>query len=230
MRAYAVLPFLALAALAPACGGSSPSPEACASSAEEALNVCAAGATVKGMDVSTYQSTIDWTKVKPAGVDFAFARISDGTANPDDQFKANWEGMKASGIVRGAYQYWRASADPTAQAALVASSVKAAGGIEPADDLPIVMDIETSDGAAASHHRREHEDVARRGEGVDRQGADRLHERRDVPDQRPRRTTRTTLWVANYDVSCPSMPVGLDQVGLLAEHRLGIGHGVPTGA
>ena len=30
----------------------------------------ATGTTVKGVDVSIYQGTIDWTKVKAAGIDF----------------------------------------------------------------------------------------------------------------------------------------------------------------
>ena len=40
--------------------------------------VCADGPTVKGIDVSKWQETINWTKVKAAGYGFAFIRISDG--------------------------------------------------------------------------------------------------------------------------------------------------------
>lgn len=152
MRSLFAVPLATAALLALAsCSGSAKPSEACGgtSSAIEALNVCPTGTTIKGVDVSTYQGAVDWTKVKAAGIDFAFARISDGTANPDDQFTANWQGMKAAGIVRGAYQYWEAGDDPAAQAALVASSLKTAGGLE-AGDLPVVMDIETADGASAA--------------------------------------------------------------------------------
>ncbi|MGH7295985.1 MAG: glycoside hydrolase family 25 protein, partial [Polyangiaceae bacterium] len=206
MRAYAALPLLALACLASACGSSKTSPEACASSAVEALNVCASGTTTKGVDVSTYQGAVTWSKVKAAGIEFAFARISDGTANPDDQFTANWKGMKSAGVVRGAYQFWRASVDPTAQADLVASSLKAAGGFE-AGDLPIVMDIETADGASAatiSAHMKTWLDAVKASTGktpliYTSEGTYPLTS-----------TTYDTydLWVANYTTGCPIMPVG----------------------
>jgi hypothetical protein len=48
-------------------------------------------------------------------------------------------------VVRGSYQYFRASQDPMAQANLVVSSLNAAGGLQPGD-LPVVMDMETADG------------------------------------------------------------------------------------
>src|SRR5208283_1975416 len=64
-------------------------------------SVCAAGTVVKGVDVSVYQGTINWTTVKGAGIDFAIARISDGSAL-DTDFAANWSGMKSAGLVRGA--------------------------------------------------------------------------------------------------------------------------------
>jgi lysozyme len=150
MRTWLAVPVATAAVLALAsCSGSSQPSTACTSSAVGTLNVCPTAGTIKGVDVSTFQGAVDWTKVKAAGIDFAFARISDGTANPDDQFTANWKGMKAAGVVRGAYQYWEAGVDPTAQANLVASSLKTAGGLE-AGDLPVVMDIETAGGASAA--------------------------------------------------------------------------------
>src|SRR5882672_8158960 len=57
--------------------------------------VCAAGATTKGVDVSYYNGKIDWTKVKAAGNEFAFIRISDGTGFHDPQFAANWAGAQS---------------------------------------------------------------------------------------------------------------------------------------
>src|SRR5271170_2771643 len=61
-------------------------------------SVCATGTVVKGVDVSVYQGTIDWTSVKGAGIDFAIARISDGSAL-DTDFATNWSGMKSAGLV-----------------------------------------------------------------------------------------------------------------------------------
>ena len=43
--------------------------------AEGALTVCADGPMIPGIDVSKWQGTIDWAKVRQAGVEFAFIRI-----------------------------------------------------------------------------------------------------------------------------------------------------------
>jgi lysozyme len=114
-----------------------------------ALQVCPGASALHGVDVSTYQGTIAWAQVKAAKIDFAFARISDGTTHPDAQFASNWQGMKSAGLVRGAYQYFRASQDAAGQANLVVSSLATAGGLLPGD-LPVVLDLETADGQSES--------------------------------------------------------------------------------
>ena len=40
---------------------------------------CRPAQTVKGIDVSYYQGTIDWQAAKNDGVEYAFIRVSDGT-------------------------------------------------------------------------------------------------------------------------------------------------------
>jgi lysozyme len=168
-----------------------------------------AGPKVVGVDVSKYEATINWTQVKAAGIEFAFARISDGTANPDAYFAANWKGMKAQGIVRGAYQFFRASVDPTAQANLVVTSLQQAGGLL-AGDLPVVMDIETADGQAETTI----ESNMRTWLGVV------AAQTRLTPiiytsaGTYPVTSTAFAsypLWVANYGATCPSMPTGWSQ-------------------
>lgn len=111
----------------------------------EALTTCPAGPTLKGIDVSTYQGVVSWTDVRAAGNVFAIARVSNGTMRLDDRFAANWPAMKAAGIVRGAYQYFRPGQDPVAQAELMLARIAAAGGMVDGD-LPPVLDLETDDG------------------------------------------------------------------------------------
>src|SRR5262245_53102110 len=108
---------------------------------ECAVRVCADGPTVAGIDVSYYQKDIDWTKVKAAGVDFAFIRVSDGLNFIDSKFSSNWPSARSAGIVRGAYQFFRPGLDPVAQANLL---IERMGPLE-ADDLPPVIDVETND-------------------------------------------------------------------------------------
>jgi lysozyme len=184
-------------------GGCSPSARPCVQRAS--LTVCAGPQLVQGIDVSTYQGAIDWSAVAGAGIAFAFARVSDGTTHPDDQFVANWSGMRAHGVLRGLYQFFRASEDPIAQAELVLQNLKQHG---PAD-LPIVMDIETADGQAPATVQA------------------RMHDWFDHLQAAGQRTLVYTaefmsstigsgfaaapLWVANYGVSCPTLPSGWSQ-------------------
>ena len=116
-------------------------------SIESESTVCGVGSTVKGIDVSYYQGAIDWTAVKNDGVAFAFVRVSDGLTNADPKFDSYWTGSRAAGIKHGAYQFFRPGQDPIAQADLLLSKV---GGKLAVDDLPPVVDVETSDGQSAA--------------------------------------------------------------------------------
>ncbi|MCH8622401.1 GH25 family lysozyme [Undibacterium sp. TS12] len=94
--------------------------------------------TVNGIDVSHFQGTVDWAAVKAAGKAFAFAKASDGITYTDPQFKTNWQGIKAAGLLRGAYHFYESNDDPVAQAN---NFIKAVGTLA-AGDLPPVLDIE----------------------------------------------------------------------------------------
>ncbi|MGH7438939.1 MAG: glycoside hydrolase family 25 protein [Polyangiaceae bacterium] len=203
-RARQVCFVLASALAAAGCSSSSQSEATCSQSS--ALRVCASGAIVQGVDVSEYQGTVNWAQAKASGIQFGFARISDGTAHPDPNFSANWKGMSANGVIRGAYEYFRASVDPTAQANLVASSLQQAGGLR-ADDLPVVMDIETADGQSEAT--------------IEANMRSWLAAVEATTGRKPIIYTSLgtypvsatafggyTLWVANYGASCPSVPAG----------------------
>ena len=116
------------------------------STTEQFDTVCGSGPTVKGIDVSYYQGTIDWTKVANDGVKYAFIRVADGSGYEDPKFKTYWDGSRAAGIVHGAYQFFRPSEDPIAQADLLLSKI----GTPMPDDLPPVIDVEVSGGLSAT--------------------------------------------------------------------------------
>lgn len=144
----ASFPLLLLAASLFGCGSSEDTSDEAwiAQSGWPVHTACAQGSTTTpGIDVSKWQSTIDWPSVKADGVVFAIVRVSDGTQYLDDQFVANWQGTKAVGLIRGAYQYFRPGQDATAQAELFVTQIEQAGGFEPGD-LPGVIDVETTDG------------------------------------------------------------------------------------
>src|SRR3954454_15017513 len=106
----------------------------------EELVVCPGPNLVYGVDVSYYQGTINWTKVA-AAKDFAIARVSDGSYL-DTKFDQNWAGMKAAGIIRGAYQYFEPAQDATAQANIMIQKMVGFGP----GDLPPMLDVEATGG------------------------------------------------------------------------------------
>ena len=63
--------------------------------------------TIKGIDVSHWQGTIDWNKVKKAGIEFAIIKAggSDAGFYTDSKWEANYKGAKAAGIPIGAYYF-----------------------------------------------------------------------------------------------------------------------------
>lgn len=99
---------------------------------------------VHGVDVSDDQDEIDWPKAVRAGIGFAFVKVSDGLQH-DTRFADNWAGAKAAGVVRGAYQYFRASLDGADAAKDFLDQIPA----DDLGDLPVSADVETLDGESA---------------------------------------------------------------------------------
>lgn len=60
---------------------------------------------IKGIDVSYYQGSIDWKKVKASGVEVAIIRAGYGKTAIDNKFKANIEGALAAGLKVGVYWF-----------------------------------------------------------------------------------------------------------------------------
>jgi GH25 family lysozyme M1 (1,4-beta-N-acetylmuramidase) len=60
---------------------------------------------VKGIDVSHWDGTIDWSQVEANGVKFAYLKASEGTTFVDNKFAENVIGAEANAIAVGAYHY-----------------------------------------------------------------------------------------------------------------------------
>src|SRR5262249_34686978 len=123
--------------------------------------------------------------------------------NPDAQFAHNFVAMKQAGLKRGAYQFFRASADPEAQAELLVKAVRRLGSA----DLPLVADVETDDGQTP-------EDVQPRLKRWVRRVERRTRIRPMIypsPSMSAKLGTKFgeyDLWVAHYAVDCPTVPEG----------------------
>ncbi len=96
------------------------------------------GSTLKGIDVSSWQDTIDWTRVKGAGVDFAMLRSS-FYVTKDKTFEYNITEAQKAGVLVGTYHYCYAETVLEARnEARYFISV-----IEPYElDFPVVLDLE----------------------------------------------------------------------------------------
>ncbi len=99
---------------------------------------------LNGIDVSVYQGTIDWEKVKAAGVDYVIVRVAyrgygSGKLATDTNYKTNIEGAIAAGIDVGIYIYSQAiTVDEAKEEAQYAISLASGYDI----CLPVVMDFE----------------------------------------------------------------------------------------
>ena len=102
--------------------------------------------SAQGIDVSSYQAVI--TSAQLDGLDFAFAKATNGADVTDPHFAANWAVIKTAGKMRGAY-HELTPGDARAQAAHFLAAVRAAG-LEPGDMLAVSVSdyAEVSDGDA----------------------------------------------------------------------------------
>lgn len=186
--------------------------------------MCATGAVVKGVDVSVYQGTVDWAKVQGAGIDFAIARVSDGTGTTDTTFAANWKGIAAQKLVRGVYQYFEPAEDPVAQANLLLAQVTDAGGFVPGD-LPPVMDMEKTGGqsdATIQANMQSWLDTIEKSFGR----KPLIYTNESTSTHFGGKFTTYPLWVASWGGTCPTMPVGFSQWVLWQYAATGIVNGI----
>lgn len=98
--------------------------------------------SIYGIDVSRYQSRINWSevdrmKVQNISIQFVFIKATEGKNMKDKRFKENWKEAKENNIVCGAYHYYIPDGKPEQQAKNFLETVK----FEPGD-LPPVIDIE----------------------------------------------------------------------------------------
>ena len=106
-----------------------------------------AASEIRGIDVSKYQhdngKPINWAAAKKSGVRFAFIKATGGSNRVDPWFEREWAAAGRAGIIRGAYHYADPSHSAVEQAARVVSVV---GSTREANDLGIVLDLESSGG------------------------------------------------------------------------------------
>lgn len=98
---------------------------------------------IQGIDVSHYQSRINWDTVAEQGLTFAFVKASEGQTYQDSLFCHNWEEMKRVGLRRGAYHFFRPTVPVSDQIRNFVERVEMQYG-----DMPPVLDVEVIDGVS----------------------------------------------------------------------------------
>ena len=109
---------------------------------------CVSEECLMGIDVSRYQSRIDWEQVKEAGFSFVMIRVGyrgygeAGVMRPDDMANIHYRGAKEAGLMVGAYFFSQATNEEEArEEALYALELTKDWEL----DLPIVYDWEYID-------------------------------------------------------------------------------------
>jgi lysozyme len=95
------------------------------------------GHTVRGIDVSRYQTHVNWPEVRRDRIAFAFIKATEGFYLQDKLFDYHWQESCDIGLLRGAYHFYRPSQPALLQALNFIRVVSLETG-----DLPPVLDIE----------------------------------------------------------------------------------------
>lgn len=59
----------------------------------------------EGIDISSWQKNVNFSKVKNSGIDIVYIKSSEGTRYIDPYFESNYKNAKANGLKVGFYHY-----------------------------------------------------------------------------------------------------------------------------
>ncbi|WP_263384083.1 glycoside hydrolase family 25 protein [Granulicella arctica] len=93
---------------------------------------------------------VEWASVAAAGKTFVYAKATEGAGNTDPYFHDNWNGIKQAGLLRGAYHFFHADQDATAQANNFVATLAKVNGTAQLNpgDLPATLDLEITSSLA----------------------------------------------------------------------------------
>lgn len=113
------------------------------------------GYDVRGIDISHYQASIDWEKLRNASMDndpisFVIIKATEGTSLTDENFNENFYEAGKNDFVRGAYHFFVPGMNAAKQAKFFLHQVH----LEPGD-LPPVLDVEKMGNLTPAQLRRD---------------------------------------------------------------------------
>ena len=92
----------------------------------------------QGVDVSHFNGRINWHRVKKSGINFGYAKATQGVDFKDPYFHFNWIHMRRHDVYRGAYHFYDPKAKPELQAENFCDMVSELDR----DDLVPMLDLE----------------------------------------------------------------------------------------
>ncbi len=111
---------------------------------------------VHGIDLSRFQSGVDWHSARAAGVNFAFIKATEGGDRVDEMFRDHWRAAGRAGVARGAYHFFYHCRPAEEQAAWYIRHVPRTRGM-----LPPVLDMEWTPFSPTCTIRRDGETIRR---------------------------------------------------------------------
>jgi len=95
---------------------------------------------IQGVDLSRYQGSVDFGRLRAAGAHFVFIKATEGQDYIDPNFSQNWAAARAAGLPRAAYHFMYWCSFASEQAKWFESHVP-----NDPDALPPVLDVEWND-------------------------------------------------------------------------------------
>ncbi|MGN1246269.1 MAG: glycoside hydrolase family 25 protein [Muribaculaceae bacterium] len=102
---------------------------------------------IQGIDVSSHNGKIDFTKVAANGISFVYAKASEGTKFRDPKFSYNITEARKAGLIVGAYHFFRKDKPGKEQARNFIDAI----GKEQLN-MPLVIDVEDWGNSRFSEH------------------------------------------------------------------------------
>ncbi len=118
------------------------SPDSLSWKARYGVPIYPEGYEVHGIDISHYQTEVDWEILRNSSINhspirFVFIKATEGVSIVDEKFKDNFHRARENDFVRGAYHFYTPDVDARLQAEFFLKQVQ----LEPGD-LPPVLDVE----------------------------------------------------------------------------------------
>lgn len=105
---------------------------------------------VHGIDLSKFQTSVDWRSARASGVNFAYIKATEGGDQVDPMFQSHWRGAAEAGVARGAYHFFYHCRPAIEQARYFIANVPRAKGA-----LPPVLDMEWTPTSPTCRIRRD---------------------------------------------------------------------------